>query len=91
MKTRKTTKKHAPLSPLEMERAREALGLSKISMAAKMGVGLRTVQHWEQGTRHPPLMAAYLLQRILHEDFDRVPRCHHDFVIKVLQKIDATP
>ena len=35
--------------------ARAAAGLSRVELAARVGVTARTVTAWEQGTRTPPL------------------------------------
>lgn len=41
--------------------ARRQLGLTQTEMGQRLGAKLRTVQHWEKGTRRIPLSAAMLL------------------------------
>jgi DNA-binding transcriptional regulator YiaG len=42
--------------------AREKLGLSNYALAPKLGIHLRTAQHYEAGTRPIPLAIARLLE-----------------------------
>ena len=59
-----SSKKKSSLTPEQFIAARERLGFKPRALAARMGVGLRTVQHWEAGTRPIPGYAQVLLDFI---------------------------
>jgi len=42
--------------------AREKLGLSQVEFAKMLGISVRTLHHWEQGTRQPSGAARVLLR-----------------------------
>ncbi len=48
-------------SPKDMAVLRLAAGLTQQQLAVRMGVAIRTVQHWEAGTRKPPASAVIVL------------------------------
>jgi DNA-binding transcriptional regulator YiaG len=45
----------------ELQRRRGELGLTQSELAARLGVSLRAVQHWEGGDRRVPEPVARLL------------------------------
>jgi len=45
--------------------ARRRAGLTQAGMAARLGVPVRTLRSWEQGTRRPTAVTWRLLQREL--------------------------
>lgn len=49
------------MTPHELFKARQALGVSAAKLAKALGVGLRTYHGWEGGDRDPPRMAELLL------------------------------
>jgi DNA-binding transcriptional regulator YiaG len=63
-----STKHKATLSPGEFRAIRKQLGLSQAALAAELGSALRTIQHWEMGTRPIPLMAEKLLRYVVGDD-----------------------
>lgn len=53
------------MTPAELKQARQSLGLTQHQFSEWMGVSVRTVKHWEAGTRNADdtailLLAAYL-------------------------------
>lgn len=54
---------HAP-SPLDVKAIRQQTGLTQESFAARFGVSLGTLRHWERGDRQPHGPARVLLQVI---------------------------
>lgn len=47
---------------------RDITGLSQTAFGKKYGIGLRTIQHWEEGTRKCPSYVENLLERAVKED-----------------------
>lgn len=54
---------HTP-SPLDVKAIRQQTGLTQESFAARFGVSLGTLRHWERGDRQPHGPARVLLQVI---------------------------
>ncbi len=46
----------------EITKARESLKMSRKDFANKLGVSIRTVFYWEEGTRNPSKTAVILIQ-----------------------------
>ncbi len=46
----------------EVTDARKALGMSQVEFAGLLGISVRTLHHWEQGSRHPSGAAKVLLR-----------------------------
>lgn len=67
-------------TPLAIER--RAAGLTQQQLADLLGVPLRTIQHWESGTRTP---SEYVLQLVLEKL--RTPG-HEHLVSELLQALD---
>lgn len=62
-----TLEKHVvETSSSEIQRIRQQYLLSQKEFAELFGVSLRTLQHWEQGRRHPHGPAQILLKVIAH-------------------------
>lgn len=59
---------HTP-SPLDIRALRQKVGLTQEEFAARFGISLGTLRHWERGDRRPHGTALVLLQVI-----DRKPR-----------------
>jgi DNA-binding transcriptional regulator YiaG len=55
------------VSPTELQRIREALGLTQAESAEELGVHRVTVARWETGDRNIPEPVARLIQRIRNE------------------------
>ena len=53
------------MTPAEFLAARAALGLTQGSIASALGVARRTVQHWEAGDVHIPVLVARVLRAAL--------------------------
>lgn len=49
------------IAPADMIALRLKAGLTQQRLAVRMGVAIRTVQHWEAGTRKPPESAVIVL------------------------------
>ncbi|QEP43822.1 helix-turn-helix domain-containing protein [Ectothiorhodospiraceae bacterium BW-2] len=48
----------------DVKAIREGIGFSQSKFAALIGVNVRTLQHWEQGHRHPTGPAKILLRLV---------------------------
>lgn len=61
------------LDPLDVKNPvkdlRDITGLTQTQFGNKYHIPLRTVQHWENGTRKPSETILYLLSRAVHEDY----------------------
>jgi transcriptional regulator with XRE-family HTH domain len=55
------------VKPSELQRIREALGLTQAQLAEEIGVHRVTVAKWEAGDRNIPEPVARLVQRIRDE------------------------
>ncbi len=55
------------MKPAELRSIRLTLGKSQTEMADALGVGLRTMQHWELGERKIPGPAVLLARRLLED------------------------
>jgi DNA-binding transcriptional regulator YiaG len=55
------------MTPVLFIAARNRLGLTQAEMGKLLGSGLRTIQHWEHGTRGIPKAVAMLLGYILRD------------------------
>ena len=54
------------IEPSEIQKIRQRYFLSQKEFAELFGVSLRTLQHWEQGRRHPQGPAQVLLKVIAY-------------------------
>jgi putative transcriptional regulator len=59
---------HTP-SPLDIQALRKKVGMTQEEFAARFGISLGTLRHWERGDRRPHGTALVLLQVI-----DKKPR-----------------
>ncbi len=59
---------HAP-EPIDVKAVREKTGLTQVEFAAKFGISLGTLRHWERGDRQPRGPALILLHVV-----DKEPR-----------------
>ena len=59
-----------PVPDVDAKAAREKTGLSQAKFADRYGFSLRSVQHWEQGTRKPDRAARILLWLISENSRD---------------------
>ena len=50
------------MTPAELLAARTALGLTQGALASALGVGRRTVQHWESADREIPELVARVVK-----------------------------
>jgi putative transcriptional regulator len=66
-------KRIVEVDPSDIQRIRQQYLLSQKEFADLFGVSLRTLQHWEQGRRHPQGPAQVLLKVIEHN-----PKAVHD-------------
>jgi DNA-binding transcriptional regulator YiaG len=55
----------APSIATRLKNARKTLGLSQSEAASEWGLSKRTLQHWEQGQRHPSGLYFKLVSQIL--------------------------
>jgi transcriptional regulator with XRE-family HTH domain len=55
------------VTPAELKRIREALGMTQASLAESLGVTKSAVSRWEAGLRGIPEPAARLAERLLQE------------------------
>lgn len=84
METEKmTNRRRTTMTPADFRAARLKLGLTQDQLAQRMGVGKRTIYHWEYGSRHIPMIAVYFLGHIL------VDEGHHAFVKRLSEKISV--
>ncbi|MCX7337789.1 MAG: type II toxin-antitoxin system MqsA family antitoxin [Alphaproteobacteria bacterium] len=59
-------KRTIDIEPSEIQKIRQKYLLSQKEFANLFGVSVRTLQHWEQGRRHPQGPAQMLLRVIAH-------------------------
>ncbi|HWL07652.1 MAG TPA: helix-turn-helix domain-containing protein [Planctomicrobium sp.] len=66
MRTIKLSLQPTKYTPEDAVAARNLLGASQVVFAEFLGVSVKTVQAWEQGTNPPSGMAARFLDEIRH-------------------------
>lgn len=54
---------------MTIKEIRSLTGLSQQKFGDKYNIPLRTIQHWEAGTRSCPVYVRELLERAVREDF----------------------
>lgn len=64
------------MTPDELRAFREVNGLTRIQVAALLGVAPGTVRNWEQGARSMPMPADIALSRVTQAMITRVKRQH---------------
>lgn len=75
IKSGKIGRVHVYISPDDIKKTRERIGVSQSSFAAMLNVSTRTLQEWEQGRRQPTGPARSLLAiaarkpEVMHELF----------------------
>jgi len=52
------------ITPDELRRRRQALGLSPTALARALGVHRASIYHWETGEGKPPKMLALAIERL---------------------------
>ena len=55
-------------SEINVQALRKRIGLTQVEFAAKFGIGLGTLRHWERGDRKPKGAALVLLRVIEKND-----------------------
>ena len=55
-------------SEIDVQALRKRIGLTQVEFAAKFGIGLGTLRHWERGDRKPKGAALVLLRVIEKND-----------------------
>ncbi|MBN3905380.1 MAG: helix-turn-helix domain-containing protein [Nostoc sp. NMS1] len=81
-------KKPLKISDLIRE-LRQQLDLSQEKFAAKLGVSLRTVNRWENGSTVPSQMALKLIEEMLQKIGEPGKRLLNEYLLKVEQREDS--
>ncbi|MDZ8226105.1 helix-turn-helix domain-containing protein [Nostoc sp. ChiVER01] len=68
---------------------RQQLDLSQEKFAAKLGVSLRTVNRWENGSSVPSQMALKLIQEMLQKMGEPGKRLLTEYLLKAEQREDS--
>ena len=68
---------------------RQQLDLSQEKFAAKLGVSLRTVNRWENGSTVPSQMALKLIEEMLHKMGEPGKRLLKEYLLKAEQREDS--
>ncbi|WP_100897836.1 helix-turn-helix domain-containing protein [Nostoc flagelliforme] len=68
---------------------RQQLDLSQEKFAAKLGVSLRTVNRWENGSTVPSQMALKLIEEMLHKMGEPGKRLLNEYLLKAEQREDS--
>ncbi|MGF2035457.1 MAG: helix-turn-helix domain-containing protein [Nostoc sp. CmiVER01] len=68
---------------------RQQLDLSQEKFAAKLGVSLRTVNRWENGSSVPSQMALKLIQEMLQKMGEPGKRLLTEYLLKAKQREDS--
>ena len=69
---RDTLPKIADLTPLEIAKVRERVGVSQSVLAGYLNVAVNTISQWERGERRPTGAALKLLQLVRDKGLDAV-------------------
>lgn len=85
-KPRPRNKRTSAIAPKKFKAIRDTMNLTQAELAAELGVGMRTIYHWEYGSRHIPTMAVRLLVCILDKSCH-----HHELVNELSEKISWKP
>ncbi|MDF5735477.1 MULTISPECIES: helix-turn-helix domain-containing protein [unclassified Nostoc] len=79
-----------PLKILDLIRElRQQLNLSQEKFAAKLGVSLRTVNRWENGSTVPSQMALKLIEKMLENMGEPGKRLLNEYLPKAKQREDS--
>ncbi|WP_375510080.1 helix-turn-helix domain-containing protein [uncultured Nostoc sp.] len=68
---------------------RQQLDLSQEKFAAKLGVSLRTVNRWENGSTTPSHMALKLIEEMLQKMGEPGKRLLNEYLLKAEQRQDS--
>ncbi|MCC5600166.1 MULTISPECIES: DNA-binding transcriptional regulator [Nostoc] len=68
---------------------RQQLDLSQEKFAAKLGVSLRTVNRWENGSTVPSQMALKLIEEMLQKMGEPGKRLLNEYLLKAKQREDS--
>ncbi|MBW4426711.1 MAG: helix-turn-helix domain-containing protein [Nostoc desertorum CM1-VF14] len=68
---------------------RQHLALSQEKFAAKLGVSMRTVNRWENGSTVPSQMALKLIQEMLQKMGEPGKRLLNEYLLKTEQREDS--
>ena len=68
---------------------RQQLDLSQEKFAAKLGVSLRTVNRWENGSTVPSQMALKLIEEMLQKMGEPGKRLLNEYLLKPEQREDS--
>ncbi|MCC5656141.1 helix-turn-helix domain-containing protein [Nostoc sp. XA010] len=68
---------------------RQQLDLSQEKFAAKLGVSLRTVNRWENGSTVPSQMALKLIEEMLQKMGQPGKRLLNEYLLKAEQREDS--
>ncbi|MEA5622836.1 helix-turn-helix transcriptional regulator [Nostoc sp. UHCC 0251] len=68
---------------------RQHLDLSQEKFAAKLGVSLRTVNRWENGSTVPSQMALKLIEEMLQKMGEPGKRLLNEYLLKAEQREDS--
>ncbi|MEH2293911.1 helix-turn-helix domain-containing protein [Nostoc sp.] len=68
---------------------RQQLDISQEKFAAKLGVSLRTVNRWENGSTVPSQMALKLIEKMLHNLGQPGKRLLNEYLPKAEQREDS--
>ncbi|MEH2433677.1 MAG: helix-turn-helix domain-containing protein [Nostoc sp.] len=68
---------------------RQQLDLSQEKFAAKLGVSLRTVNRWENGSTVPSQMALKLIEEMLQKMGEPGKRLLKEYLLKAEQREDS--
>ncbi|MCC5607088.1 helix-turn-helix domain-containing protein [Nostoc sp. CHAB 5834] len=68
---------------------RQQLDLSQEKFAAKLGVSLRTVNRWENGSTVPSQMALKLIEEMLQKMGEPGKRLLNEYLLKAEQREDS--
>ncbi|MCC5629491.1 helix-turn-helix domain-containing protein [Nostoc sphaeroides CHAB 2801] len=68
---------------------RQQLDLSQEKFAAKLGVSLRTVNRWENGSTVPSQMALKLIEEMLRKMGEPGKRLLKEYLLKAEQREDS--
>jgi putative transcriptional regulator len=68
---------------------RQQLDLSQEKFAAKLGVSLRTVNRWENGSSVPSQMALKLIEEMLQKMGEPGKRLLNEYLLRAKQREDS--
>jgi putative transcriptional regulator len=74
--------KPMPYDPKAVKQTRSILNASQAVFALFLGVSIKTVQAWEQGTTPPPKMACRFMDEIRHDPKYWIERLEESITVK---------